>query len=90
MAPAGDDLALIAEAFDREYYLQAYLDVAQAGVDPLRHYVSHGWREKRRPAAWFDPEYYLAANPDAAGGDPFAHYLAHGRAAGRAASAPGG
>lgn len=33
--------------FDREAYLQAYPDVAAAGVDPLRHYLRYGHHEGR-------------------------------------------
>ena len=35
--------------FDAEWYLRANLDVALAGLDPLRHYVTHGEREGRPP-----------------------------------------
>ncbi|MCA0912778.1 glycosyltransferase [Marinobacter nauticus] len=36
-------------AFDSEWYLQAYPDVAQAGVDAWEHYVRHGKSEGRQP-----------------------------------------
>lgn len=35
--------------FDADWYLGANPDVAAAGVDPLRHYVTHGIAENRRP-----------------------------------------
>ena len=35
-------------AFDPQQYLAANPDVAQAGVDPLEHYLHHGHRERRR------------------------------------------
>jgi hypothetical protein len=35
------------EIFDADWYRQRYKDVADAGVDPLRHYVEHGIREGR-------------------------------------------
>jgi len=91
-APGSAELALIATEFDRAYYLHAYLDVTRSGADPVRHFATHGWREKRRPAAWFDTDYYLASNPDVAaeGINPFWHYLDQGRAAGRAPAPPGG
>lgn len=61
---------LIAEFFDREFYLTSYPDIARAGVDPLEHYLSWGGREGRSPAPWFDPAGYreemaLGANQDA-------------------------
>lgn len=34
---------------DAEWYLRANLDVALAGMDPLRHYVTHGEAEGRPP-----------------------------------------
>lgn len=44
--------------FDRSYYLEVNNDVAQAGMLPLRHYVSYGDKEGRPPMALFDPAYY--------------------------------
>ena len=37
------------EAFDPEWYLAAYPDVAQAGIDPWEHYLRHGKAEGRLP-----------------------------------------
>jgi hypothetical protein len=44
-------LGLLAEAglVDPEWYLRRYPDVADAGIDPLRHYVEYGAREGREP-----------------------------------------
>ncbi|HYE38411.1 MAG TPA: glycosyltransferase family 61 protein [Ramlibacter sp.] len=39
---------------DREYYLARYPDVRQAGIDPVRHFLVHGWREGRSPSARLD------------------------------------
>jgi hypothetical protein len=35
--------------FDAEWYLREYTDVAEAGIDPLRHYIEHGAKEGRAP-----------------------------------------
>jgi hypothetical protein len=35
--------------FDAAWYLRTYRDVADAGVDPLRHYIESGIKEGRRP-----------------------------------------
>ena len=35
--------------FDAEWYLRHYVDVASAGIDPLRHYVEFGAKEGRVP-----------------------------------------
>jgi hypothetical protein len=79
--------------FDPEAYLIANPDVAAAGVDPRKHYLTIGRKEGRRlfPVQHselpdvFDPEAYLLANPDvaAAGVDPREHYLAFGLREGR-------
>jgi glycosyltransferase involved in cell wall biosynthesis len=42
-APGADD-----EAFDAEFYLLQYPDIASAGVDPYEHYTSHGKAEGRQ------------------------------------------
>ena len=76
--------ALERRAFDADFYLTAYADVAQAGVDPFGHFMDVGWIEGRRPNAWFSVGDYLAANPDLdPAANPFEHYLRHGRAEGR-------
>lgn len=71
--------------FDRNYYVTANPDVARTGIDPLTHYLRHGWREGRAPSPDFNPQLYLDANPDVAqaGVDPVLHYVHHGHAEGR-------
>lgn len=78
--------------FDPEFYLSKYPDVAEAGADPLSHYLEHGWKEGRDPNAEFSSSYYLISNPDIAdaGFNPFWHYCAVGRAEGRNPRHPGG
>lgn len=75
------------EGFDRDFYLGRYPDVAAAGIDPLQHYMTHGWKERRDPAAFFSTGYYLDTYPDIAkaGVNPFTHFMATGRAEGRRA-----
>ena len=70
----------------RAGYLAHYTDVAAAGVNPLDHYETIGWKEGRDPSAGFDTLGYLAANPDvaAAGVNPLDHYLQFGIYEGRA------
>ena len=76
--------------FDRRWYLEAYPDVAQSGMDPLEHYARSGIYEGRSPGPNFDAVWYLAQNRDvaAAGVAPFIHYLSAGRAEGRLAAPP--
>ena len=40
--------------FDPCFYYVRYQDVARVRMDPLRHFVAHGWREGRNPNRAFD------------------------------------
>ena len=77
--------AVVAPAFDGDYYLRNQADVREARLDPLTHYIDHGWREGRNPTPLFDGAFYVRANEDVAFGGvtPFYHYLTEGRAQGR-------
>lgn len=78
---------LVAENFDAAFYLGANPDVAAAGQDPLEHFLSTGWRERRDPSASFSITDYIELNPEVSGArmNPFVHYLVAGKAEGRAA-----
>ncbi len=71
--------------FDADWYLRQYPDVAQAGVDPLKHYIRRGGYERRNPNPEFDSEWYLTRYPDVAqaGLNPLVHYLEFGAAENR-------
>lgn len=71
--------------FNEAFYLWKYPDVAAKGVDPLQHYLEHGWREDRDPCESFSTRGYLAHNPDvrAAGVNPLVHFWESGLAEGR-------
>lgn len=71
--------------FDARWYLDQNADVAAAGVEPLTHYLEHGWREGRAPHPLFDAAWYLSRNEDVAAVDtePLLHYLTHGWREGR-------
>lgn len=79
------DEEVLRVGFDADYYRSRYPDIAHAGLDPLRHFADHGWREGRDPARWFSISRYLDAHADvaASGMNPFIHYLRWGRAEGR-------
>lgn len=91
---AGDDprFAVVATAVDPLYYCARYLDIAEAKVDPARHYYDAGWKEKRNPNPWFDTAWYLEAYPDIAeaGVNPLYHFVVAGRTEGRRPLRPGG
>lgn len=73
------------ELFDADYYLTTYDDVRAAGVDPLWHYLEHGWREGRDPSAGFSTKAYLDHYTDVRLRriNPLIHYLRHGYYEGR-------
>jgi len=73
------------ETFAADWYLARNPDVATAGIPPWRHYLRHGWRERRDPNLMFDTGWYLDRNPDiaAAGINPLLHYLRYGAEEGR-------
>lgn len=77
---------VVQQGFDTDFYLTNYPDVAEAGVDPVQHYILNGWRENRDPCLAFSTKYYLDNNADIveAGVNPFFHFLAAGRSEGRA------
>jgi hypothetical protein len=91
LGPSPEQLAeerrLIAPEFEAAFYLQANIDVAEAGQDPLEHFLITGWLEGRDPSPRFSVRDYLDIYPDiaAAGVNPFVHYIRAGRAEGRVA-----
>lgn len=84
--PLAEQRAVVEAEFDAGYYLAVNPDVAQAGLEPLEHFLVTGWLEDRDPNAAFSVRDYLADNPDVAesGLNPFVHYVRAGRGEGRA------
>ena len=78
MAPA--DVARVTAAFDADYYLERYPEIAASGADPFEHYMLYGWKEGRDPSPAFSTSYYLQHNPKIAkaGINPFLHWVSHG------------
>lgn len=73
------------DAFDAEWYLKQYPDVAVSGIDPVEHYLCFGAAELRDPGPDFDAAGYLQRNPDVldSGLNPLLHYITHGKSEGR-------
>ena len=73
------------EFFDSKWYLETYLDVAHAKMDPVKHYIRYGVHELRNPGPNFNTAQYLKANPDVrkCGMNPLYHYEKYGRREGR-------
>ena len=74
------------DLFDTDWYRSQYLDVAQSGIDPILHYLEHGYKEGRDPGPLFSTKDYNSANPDVfqLGVNPLLHYIRNGRKEGRA------
>lgn len=74
-------LLAISDLFDQDWYLKQYPDVAEAGVDPITHYLKAGAGEGRNPSANFDTTWYLVTYPDvvASGFNPLVHFIRFGR-----------
>jgi len=67
--------------FDIHFYLQRNPDVRKAKIDPLMHFVQHGWKEGRNPNEHFDTKAYISYNPDIdiTGINPLIHLIKHGK-----------
>ena len=65
--------------FDKKYYLKKNLDVARSCMNPIRHYIRHGWKEGRNPSSDFNTISYIEANKDLklAECNPLLHYIRH-------------
>lgn len=75
--------------FDPDWYLRKNPDVAQAGLNPLTHFMQIGAREGRNPSPLFDVHWYRERYPDVArsGVNPLVHYVEDGARSGRSPSA---
>lgn len=71
--------------FDRDWYLNKYHDVKQAGIDPAEHYFGHGGFEGRDPGPNFSSAWYFDRYPDvfAARMNPLVHFVKYGQWEGR-------
>ena len=76
---------VISTAVDGAFYRAVNPDLADADIDPIRHYAESGWREGRDPAPWFSTRDYLTAYPEVgeAGWNPLHHFLTLGCRQGR-------
>lgn len=76
------ELAALRALFDPRHYLEMNPDLAVANTEAFQHFMEHGWREGRDPAAWFSLSYYRSAHGLPAEENPFVHYVQKGRRAG--------
>jgi hypothetical protein len=77
------NMQLVSESglFDCAWYLATYQDVAESGVDPVKHYLSEGAGEGRNPGPDFDTVGYVTMYADVieSGLNPLVHYIRFGR-----------
>jgi len=71
--------------FDENYYLTRNTHVRNSNMNPLDHYIYHGWREGRNPSEKFDGNYYLKKYPDVreSNMNPLVHYVLYGKNEGK-------
>ncbi len=69
---------------DFDYYLYNN-ELRKSGIDPILHYIYHGFREGRNPNSAFDSDYYLKAHGDVKKSNlnPLVHYSLYGINEGR-------
>lgn len=70
---------------DINHYLKNSEDVRQSGVDPILHYLYHGYKEGRNPSFQFDTDYYIQTHKDLKESNlnPLVHYSLYGIYEGR-------
>lgn len=76
--------------FDADYYREHNPGVVAKGLDPLRHFCEHGWRQLRKPRRDFDVWWYWSCHLDAARSvlNPLVHYALVGQLAGLSTQPP--
>ena len=56
----------ISSHFDNKFYLKRYDDVRLKRLNPIHHFLTHGWKENRRPSVSFDLQGHEAPAASAA------------------------
>ena len=66
--------------FDIVYYLNNNANVRKSGMDPVLHYIFHGYKEGREPNPTFNGKYYLKKHKDVKKSNlnPLVHYALYG------------
>lgn len=78
-ADAVDEWKEAEQYFDRDFYRSFYQDVKDAGIDPLMHYMLHGFKEDRDPSPEFDSYFYRTSHlPSQSVENPLVHYAVKG------------
>lgn len=77
--PANFTITKKSPYYDEKWYLKTFQDIAQSGMDPLRHFVATGWKEGRSPSEYFPDAIYLFYHPELKTGNdgPLITFLRH-------------
>ena len=67
--------------FDMDFYIKNNEDIRLSGMDPILHYLYHGFREGRKPNPQFDAAYYLKTYTDVNNSNlnPLVHFALYGK-----------
>ncbi|MCL2687112.1 MAG: hypothetical protein FWE58_01080, partial [Methanobrevibacter sp.] len=67
--------------FNEEYYLKKYPEIKKHPINPLNHYIYHGYVERRNPSEKFNGNYYLNFYADVKKSklNPLVHYVLYGK-----------
>jgi glycosyltransferase involved in cell wall biosynthesis len=70
--------------FDAGWYLERYIDLQQASIEPLEHFYSAGTQEQRDPGPHFSLSGYCRRYPEVkdSGQHPLVHFMVEGHAMG--------
>lgn len=81
----GEDLFLLRQYFDSEFYEEQVPRIVACHVDAAKHYFCFGWQQGLDPSPYFSTNFYLNQNADVrkSGLNPFLHYLRWGKSEGR-------
>jgi len=75
---------LLTSLIDSAWYSHVNPDVAVLRIDPVEHFLSVGWQQRRRPNPWFHTDWYVAKYRDVGERNlnPLEHFIKEGAAAG--------
>ncbi len=75
--------------FDAAWYAAEYTDIKRQNINPLRHFLKHGFRESRNPGPLFDTAWYKKNyGHDLSHPNPLLDYIQGGREKGRMPTPP--
>lgn len=79
MANGKYEIIKLSHLFDEKWYSKKYLK--GKSDDPIKHYMTIGWKNNYNPSPQFNTSWYLEENKDVkkSGVNPFVHYIEFGR-----------